>query len=114
MSYNYDKDFVIKKCTWNPTAGRLYRSYDSAGFFINQSPTLINSRGYNRPHERIYPMPTLTLKHGDIFMYLGGRQSCPDHYDAFRILFGDQVRWLIYPVRLDRRYDFAPINPIRL
>ena len=113
MSYNYDKEYVVRPCKWNPTAGKLYRSYDNTGFYVNEHPTLM-PRGYARPFPHDGRGIIDKLNHGDIFMYLGGRQRCPDHYTAFRILFGEQIRWLIYPERWHNWHERQPIDPIRL
>jgi len=117
MPYDYDKDYIIQKCKWNPTPGKLYRSYDRSGFYVNDRPSLLNSRGYSRPFSHDGRGENDKLQYGEIFMYVGGvggRQSVPGHYTAFRILYGEQIKWLIYPERWHSWNESHPIDPIRL
>jgi len=113
MPYDPDADYVIRKCSWNPTPGKLYQNFDS--FYVNNQPTLTYE--FRSLARKNCGDARCLINHGEIFMYIGGmggRQSVPGHYTAFRILHGEQIRWLIYPERWHRLYDSAPIDPIRL
>lgn len=115
MFNHLDPDYVISTCMWKPTSGKLYKCLDPNGFFINDKPiSTYEARagftGYGGVRSINY------LKYDSIFMYIGGpggQQRCPNHYTAFRILFGEQIKWLIYPERWRYR-ERAPIPPIRL
>lgn len=106
----YDPGCHILPCTWNPTSGKLYQNFYYPGYIFSDKPTYPN-RSYlygGNEYERI--------PHHAIFMYLGGpggKQRCPEHYIAFKILYGEKTGWLIYPEQYTAQ-EYRPINPIRL
>lgn len=109
---HYDPGCYTLICKWNPTQGKLYRSYYTPGFIFSDKPAYPGRhshivRGYYE-FERI--------PHGGIFMFLGGpggRQRCPGHYVAYKVLWGERMGWLIYPEQY-MRHDYSPVDPIRL
>lgn len=103
--------YYKRECKWNPTSGKLYRSYYTPGFIFSDKPSYpsayIPGRNY-REHERI--------PHRDIFMFVGGpggRQRCPDYFVAYKVLWGERLGWLIYPEEFAED-GYRPIDPIRL
>lgn len=109
---NYDPGCYTLECTWNPTSGKLYQSYYTPGFIFNDKP--VYPSGHDliiRGHYKFERIP-----HGDIFMYIGGpggKQRCPGHFVAFKVLWGERLGWLIYPEQY-MKYDSRPVDPIRL
>ena len=95
-------------CKWNPTSGKLYRNYYTPGFIFSDKPAYPSFRRNYMEYERI--------PHGDIFMFVGGpggRQRCPDHFVAYKVLWGERLGWLIYPEQY-QVHDYHPVDPIRL
>lgn len=95
-------------CRWNPTPGKLYQNfYYKPGYIFSDKPVYPNYR----QHREIERIP-----HNAFFMYLGGvggKQRCPGHYVAFRVLYGEKVGWLIYPEQYNA-LDYRPVDPMRL
>lgn len=106
----------VRRCTWNPTAGKIYEVLFPDGFQFNVKP-VPPTYGYG-PYRKV-PANSL-IPYRDIFMYIGGiggRQSVPDHYVAFKVLWNDRLVWLIYPEVYHLSYDSfqsQPIDPIRV
>ena len=94
-------------CTWNPTPGKLYQNFYWPGYIFSDKPAYPSRTWplHRHEYERI--------PHNAIFMYLGGKQRCPGHYVAFRVLYGEKARWLIYPEQYSA-HDYRPVDPMRL
>lgn len=96
---------------WNPIAGKLYRNVYVSGFLFYIQP---------KPSNYWRASPDNTIPFGAIFMFLGGpgsAQRVPGYYWAYKILWGEQVGWLIYPEvartrNSDRNYlSYQPSHP---
>ena len=109
---HYDPGCYTLVCKWNPTQGKLYQNYYTPGFIFSDKPAYPGR--YNhivRGHYEFERIP-----HNDIFMYLGGpggRQRCPGHFVAYKVLWGERLGWLIYPEQY-MQHDYRPVDPIRL
>lgn len=107
---HYDPGCHTIVCRWNPTPGKLYQNFYWPGYVFSDKPAYPN-RSYLHGRNEYERIP-----HNAIFMYLGGvggKQRCPGHYVAFRVLYGEKVGWLIYPEQYTVN-EYRPVDPIRL
>lgn len=102
----------IRKCTWKPTPGKLYQNCWAQGFYFNDKP--IMPQRYRRINGA--EIAGELISYHDVFLFVGGpgsRQTVPEHFTAFKVLWQDRLGWLIYP-HVYSQYIGAPIDPIRL
>jgi len=100
--------YKYKPCKWKPVAGKLYQVYQHSGFIFNDKPII------KYDYHPFYPR-NVRIGYHDIFLYLGGvggRQTVPGHFVAFKILWKDKIGWLIYPEQ-EYQNDYI-VEPIRL
>lgn len=53
------------------------------------------------------------IKLNEIFLYIGGpggKQTVPEHYTAYKVLWGVRLGWLIYPESY-RTFNLPVIEP---
>lgn len=65
------------------------------------------TKGYGRnPWTEIVP-------YHDIVLFVGEKQRCPDHYIAYKVIWGERMGWIVRPEEYDPMV-WRMINPIRL
>lgn len=86
---------------WNPISGKLYQNLHEEGFLFNAEPKPSS-------YYRVFVKPENIISYGEIFLFVGGPGSCqkvPEHYWAYKILWGEKLGWLIYPIELQNEAD---------
>jgi len=103
-------DSLIKSPPWKPASGGLYKVYYSNGFIFNTSP--IAYKGWTIFYSNMMDKCEV-IKLNEIFLYIGGpggKQTVPEHYTAYKVLWGVRLGWLIYPESY-RTFNLTVIEP---
>ena len=104
-------DSLIKSPPWKPASGGLYKVYYSNGFIFNTSP--IAYKGWTIFYSNMMDKCEV-IKLNEIFLYIGGpggKQTVPEHYTAYKVLWGTRLGWLIYPESYRIIYDTPVVEP---